>query len=769
MANSIEALQFNLIQEELDSYAHSPLAKKEISSLTILPLEKLEKELSYTQEALDLNYRYGAFPSETSFSIEEDLSYALKGGIIPLDKLCLVMDEIRVSISSALYFKKVESSPILLDYIKDLPDLSYTFQELDRCISYDGSMKDEASPTLRNIRHKIARLDKKATELLTSLIGKYKAYCTSATFTIKNGHYALPVSSSYKSKVKGYVQDVSSSGSTYFIEPDELLLIQAEKIQAEAEEKEEIVLILKQLSNHLIGKQDELRLMDKMVGYLDFLNAKAIFARAHKAHVAIVSKNKEIYLPEAIHPLLKVEKKIPNDFYFSSNSRIMIVSGPNAGGKTVALKTLGLLIYCHECGLPISAKEGSAIGYIPHLYCDIGDGQSIQDNLSTFASHIKAVSEIVDHVEENDLVLLDEIGSGTSPKEGEAIAYSTIKFLLDKGCFAMITSHFNGLKEFALSQKEIISSSMLFDQKNMMPTYRLKMGLPGESYAFEVASRYGLSEAIIQEARRYAKEEIDEEKEKAKKRLLELSFEQEKLKKEMEAQKEEIEKQKKEIQNKEALLKQKEDSFDLKLKKKEEEIVEKAKEKVQEVLKVLSSPNVKLHQVIEAKKALEELEEEEIEDPFNGDEDLKLGDYALIPSLDVKGKITSLSKKKATLIDDEGFTYQVERKKLRRSEAPAEKKKLASVDRIIARSTPLEINLIGLHYDEAAYALSSYLDSCRLSHYERVRIIHGLGSGVLKKMTAEYCKAHKEFIDRYETAGSSEGGLGATIVWLKKK
>jgi DNA mismatch repair protein MutS2 len=425
------------------------------------------------------------------------------------------------------------------------------------------------------------------------------------------------------------------------------------------------------------------------------------------------------------------------------------------------------MVMMHEAGLAIPASVGAEISYVDNVYCDIGDGQSIEENLSTFAAHISSVAEIFSKAGSNDLILLDEIGTGTSPQEGEAIAYASVKELLKKGSFALISSHFHGLKAYALSNRNLVSASMLFDESKLRPTYKLKRGLPGESYAFEVAERYGLSKEIVDEAKTYLGENKDANAEAGSKRLLELTIEEEKLKEELIQQKEELRKEKAALEQKALSFQKREEHFQEEIKKKQQELLAKTKAELKEAISILSKPDVKLHEAIAAKKKLEEFEEEE-ESNFENNEEIKKDDYVLIPAYNVRGRVTKVSNNKIEVVSPDGLSFSISPKKVQKVGKPAEKKeKLARVDRMLSSSVPLELNIIGMRFDEGKRALENYLDSCRLSSNKRVRIVHGMGSGVLRRMTQNYLKEHKEFVEKFEDADQYEGGLGATIAYLK--
>jgi DNA mismatch repair protein MutS2 len=767
MQNASIILEFPKIAQEVSFFAHSERGKESSLNLKRLAKDELIEELSYLKETIDLIARYGYLPIDSSADLRNVMEYASRGGVLSAHELEAVATDAKTLNNLRDYFKKVELSPLLIDYSKTLPILDEVEEKIHHVIGPDLEVLDDASTALRSIRIKRKRLEEKSLSSLSILLNKYRPYLNGSSFALKNGHYCLPVANAYKSKVSGALQDVSSSGETVFVEPAELLMIHNQIAEAEAEEKDEIARILRALSLDVASHKGEILEANEKIAKLDFLQAKAKYAEKYKANTANVSERKEIVIYGARHPLLDQSKVVANDFALYDKERIVIISAPNAGGKTVALKTLGIMVMMHEAGLAIPASVGAEISYVDNVYCDIGDGQSIEENLSTFAAHISSVAEIFSKAGSNDLILLDEIGTGTSPQEGEAIAYASVKELLKKGSFALISSHFHGLKAYALSNRNLVSASMLFDESKLRPTYKLKRGLPGESYAFEVAERYGLSKEIVDEAKTYLGENKDANAEAGSKRLLELTIEEEKLKEELIQQKEELRKEKAALEQKALSFQKREEHFQEEIKKKQQELLAKTKAELKEAISILSKPDVKLHEAIAAKKKLEEFEEEE-ESNFENNEEIKKDDYVLIPAYNVRGRVTKVSNNKIEVVSPDGLSFSISPKKVQKVGKPAEKKeKLARVDRMLSSSVPLELNIIGMRFDEGKRALENYLDSCRLSSNKRVRIVHGMGSGVLRRMTQNYLKEHKEFVEKFEDADQYEGGLGATIAYLK--
>ena len=768
MQNALVVLEFPKITEKLASYCRTERGQKACAALSQLDKDSLKNELAFLDETMMLLARYGHFPIEVSSDLEHIVALAAKGFVLSIEDLERVANDVLTAGALSKYFAGVELSPLLIAYSKGIPTLSFLEKDIHKIIGPDLQVYDNASPALKSIRTQMDHLEKEMVHKLGFVLEENKVYLSDTTLTIKNGHYVLPVANAYKNKVKGIVQDVSSSGATTFIEPELIVEMNNKMVELKNAEREEIHRLLGILSTEVGGSADAITKLNQMIGYLDFLQAKALYADSLKAHIAHCSDNQELYIPGARHPLLDQSKVVPNDFVLSEEKRIVVISGPNAGGKTVALKTLGLLVLMHEAGLAIPSLEGAEIGYIKNVYTDIGDSQSLADNLSTFSGHMSNLSGIFSHVGGNDLVLLDEVGTGTSPKEGEAIAYATIKFLLDKHCFTLVSSHFEGLKAYALSEPRIVNASMLFNAEKLLPTYKLKMGLPGESYGISVASRYGVDPKVILAAQSYLAEHEDVSIGKAIERLSELSRDEEAAKAKLALDQKALNEEKEAILKEEGSLKKREENYLSDVKSTKEKMLSDAQKEIDEVLASLDKPELKMHEVIAAKKRLNDLKAKQEEVHFSGE--VTLGDYVENPTYGVVGKVTRISGKNIEISTADGVTFKTEKDQVRVVPAPEEKPIAmtgAYIDTMVTKGLPLEINIIGEHVDEGIADVADYLDRCRIKGYKRVRIIHGLGSGALRSAVQTYLKKHPEFVESYETGGEYEGGGGATIVHLK--
>ena len=770
MQDIYEKLEFSKIREQISSFCRTEVGKNRARTLAMLDEITLESELARLLEMDAVYVRYGRLPIDVSSSLEQVVGMAEKGGTLSVEDLERVAHDVKQGESLLAFFRPVTGAPLLLEYTSHLPTLSFLEKDIHKIIAPDLSIYDGASPKLRGVRAAIRKLEDSMKKKLGFILDQNKIYLSDTTLTIKNGHYVLPVANSYKNKVKGIVQDVSNTGETTFIEPDVIVEMNNEMVELRNDEREEIRRLLHELSQEVAGSGDAVKELNGMIGYLDFLLAKSLYEEKVKGHVSHLYKDPVVELSNARHPLIDPSKVIPNDFYLNGKTRLVVISGPNAGGKTVALKTLGLAILMNQCGLPVLANEGATLSYFPHLFCDIGDSQSLSDNLSTFSGHMENIGQILSSVGGRDLVLLDEVGTGTSPKEGEAIAYAVIETLLKKHAITLVSSHFEGLKAYALSNSEVTNASMMFDEANLLPTYKLKMGLPGESYGLIVAQRFGLPEETLSFAKDYLSHHEEASVSESIKKLSEVTRQTEIEKAKAESKEKELEQKLAGVANQEAKLAKREANYLSDVEDKKNQILSDYERQMDDILRSVTDRDAKLHEVISAKKKLDDLKVVAEEETFSGP--VAVGDYVNIPSAYVTGKVVSLQGEKVEVATREGMTFKTKINKVIKTAEPPKEEPVAltgvQIDNLaMAKSLPLELNLIGQHVDEAEQSLDQYLDKCRLKGFKRVRVIHGWGSGALRGLVREYLDRHKDWVDHYESAGEYEGGGGATVVFLK--
>ncbi len=770
MLDIYETLEIKKVLEEVASFSRSELAKERILSLKMFSdFLTLKKELLLTDEMIRLVYRYSRLDIITSFNLIKDVELAKRYGVLtPLD-FSHILNDIKTSNDLVSFFKKVNPKEFsnLYQIYSSLSDLSDLEEEIKRVILPDLSISSKASETLFSIRNQINKLEKEIRETSYKLIDKYSEFLTEKNLTFRNDHFVLPVKSTLKSKVSGIIHDVSDSGMTTFIEPTQIVELSNQLYSYKALEREEIKRILKELTQKVASQGDDILNNNEIIARLDFLDSKASYAIKVKGYIASLEEEGIIDLKNARHPLLDEAKVVSNDFYLNKDERIIIISGPNAGGKTVALKTLGINVMLTQMGLATLTSEKARLSFFPRIYADIGDNQSLSDNLSTFAAHISNLSTITHFAKKNDLILLDELGTGTSPKEGEAIALAITDYLKELKAFGLISSHYEKMKEYAFRNEGVKNAMMVFDEAKLEPTYKLKVGYPGRSYGLVMARRYRLKESVLAKAFFYLNKQKDRSINDVIDKLNKLVHDNEEVSKKLKKEKSELEIREKEYKyNAKTLQKKKENLLD-DVNTIKEEMLKKAEEEITDILRIKSNPNASQRDLLKAREKLSQLSIIDEEDITL--EEIKLNDYVEVKDLAIKGKVVSIKGDKVTIISPDGMRVNTSLNKLTLSNEPLVLNyKQANVDELILdkMNVKMELNIIGEHVDDGIRIVSKYLDDARIKHFSSVRIIHGMGSGALRKAVWEYL-SKCDFVKEYHYADTFTGGSGATIVIFK--
>ncbi len=760
--------EFEKIKEKINEYAKTDLSKKYIEDLKMLEsFDYVKNALLDLSEINSIITRFGLLPIHTSANALYLIDLAKKTGLLTPRDLHLIAEDVLTSQNLVKFFNKIDVSyPRSKAKIETFLDLSSLEKEIHRVITNALTIADNATPELKEIRHQIKKVEVQLQQKIASLSFAYSSYLNDENATIRDGHFVLPVKTSEKSKVLGIVYDVSSSGATTFIEPMEVVQLNNQLTALNIEEQEECRKILKALTALVLLQEGEIIHNNGVIAELDFLSAKAQYMSEIDAIIPEHSDKQIVDLVNARHPLIEKEKVVANTYYLDEQKRIVIISGPNAGGKTVSLKTVGLLVLMHQSGLAIPISKGT-LGYFSNIYIDIGDNQSLSDNLSTFSAHMSNIAAIVKVAKGRDLVLLDELGTGTDPKEGEALALSVVKYLESKHSLAMISSHFEALKEYAFLSENLENSSMIFNEELLLPTYKFKYAAPGHSYALDVASRYGIPVNIINESRDYLANNVKNESQELlyilQKKIEEITL----LEDELKRKEEKLSALEKRLDNDEKLLKERREKLLESVEEEKRQIIEKAKKEVEEIISALSKGDLKLHEVIELKQRLENLEEST--DIVTYNEEISVGDYVSIPALNIHGIVKRIKGDKAYVATDSGMSMDVSIDKLHKIERKVGSSKVRksenNYDSLMKLNVGLELNIIGLHVEEAKDAIIKYLDDCRIKHFKTVRIIHGFGSGALRKLTHEILSKQKDLT--YTLGGANDGGGGATVVTFK--
>ena len=770
MKNVYDTLEFNKIQEKLNLYIKTEVGKNLVNTLELsTDFFLLQKELSFVEEMMNLIVRFGTLPIINSSDLAIKIGFAKKGGILTPKDLNDIAEDIETSSKVISFVKKCEGNyDNIKDFIKDFNVLNHLSNSIKGVISPSLTIYDNASSKLKSIRTKIVSTQQELTARINSLVRTYSSILSDGNITLRNDHFVLPVKTTEKNKIQGIIHDVSNTGETTFIEPNSIVELNNKIYVLKLEEQEEIKRILLELTKEVLSYENEILTNNQMLGYLDFVQAKSLYGNDIDGYVATLEKEQQIHLIGAKHPLLNKDTCIPNSFELNKDHRIMIITGPNAGGKTVALKTVGLLILMNQCGLPLPTSKKPILSIFNNIFLDVGDNQSIQDNLSTFSAHITNIAQIVKNIGGKDIVLIDELGTGTSPNEGEALAISVINEILFKNSFGIISSHFEGVKILAMQNDNIINASALFDEEKLLPTYKIKVGMPGKSYGVDVASRLGMPEHIIDNAKNYLANHQEQNLDNAINKLEKQFILNEKLSEELNAKLKNIEA--KEIESNKILAnidKIKEEAM-LEAEEQKEELLKKARMEIDSILKELKENEIKLHTITAAKKALENLETVEIE-VDSPNQEVEINDYVKIKDTNMQGKIIRKVKNNITVITQEGLSINTTTNKVIKTMAPAKKvaPRMTKGDQMIFKqSVPLELNVIGLHVDEALEKVEKYLDTCLARKIKSCRLIHGSGTGALRSAIHNYLKTLKS-VDSFRLGGAGEGGVGATVVTFK--
>lgn len=773
---SKEKLEFNIIISQYIKYCKTIYGKDKFNKLDFFyDKESLQFELDILEEAL-IHIREGnIFPLYGFEDIQKEIEN-LKSGYV-LDKE-----------SSFKIFKFIKNADILINSIKKLKSpkfskrfhIEYNFSHqvnaINPIFTEDGEISDNATDNLYSIRKKIKKTEQEFLEITSNIANKYKEYLVSENYILKEDRYLLPVKLNKKNSVNGIAFGFSDSGKTILIEPLEIIEINNLLYQLKAEEEQEIARILYKINEIYHGILENIINFIEILADLDFINAKATLAFEKGYCKLEINDEKYFNLNQFYHPLL--ENPIKNSIEFGNEKHFVVITGPNAGGKSVTLKAIGLIQMLFQSGLFVSASAGSSLPIVEDILIDIGDMQSIEQSLSTFSSHIIEIKQIIEKASENTLVLIDELGTATSPIEGEALAVSILDYLINKGSYGIITSHFDLVKKYAIENNSVIISSMLFDENLMTPKYILMVDVPGYSYAFEIASRLGIPDFIIDKAKNIAK--IDEENLSISKQLSDIIIKYkekieilEKLEiqlinkeNEIEILREKYNKNAREIE-KEILSKTKEEILQLKKEvelqisnlKKEGYSKEKSKELVQNIYE-------KEKLIIENLKEYEKNEKDEKKVNQNDIEKFRVGDIVDVGIFGKKGKIININKDKAQIQTD-SFIFEAKLSHLKKSKEK-EDKNYCTYTYIPSKKLPSTLDLRGKTVDEAKIDLDFYFNEIINFEYEKVYIIHGKGTGKLANFVQEYLASKKKIVESYHYGSLAEGGAGCTVVNLKK-
>ncbi len=781
---SLQKLEYDKIQEKLASYCHMELSKQKAFSLQPSgKVEEVRNWIAQTTEAVNLLYRCG-LPPQIEFA---DDQYAIQrleaNGVLSLKSILNFTRIFTICRELREYFEKEYIDPVEYPILQPMFSALYTniglIERIQKSILDENTVDDNASKTLASIRKKHKNIEQEIKQKLTNMVhsANYAKYVQESLVTIRNERYVIPVKEEYRTQIKGFVHDVSSSGSTVFIEPITVFELNNQMANLKIEETIEIEHIIQELSKLFYPYVEEIKRNIKMLTQLDFIFAKALYAREIDANEPQINTKKVIKLEEARHPLIDKNKVVPITITLGETYKTLVMTGPNTGGKTVTLKTVGLLT-CMACsGLHIPAKKTSSIYVFQQIFADIGDEQSIADSLSTFSAHMKNIVNITEKANETSLVLLDELGSGTDPVEGQALAISILEYLHDKGILTIATTHYQELKKYALMAKEFENASVEFEVETLTPTYRLIIGVPGKSNAFDISKKIGLNETIIQKSQsRMDQNDVDFET--VIKQIYEDKKQIEQQKAEMEKNLEEVKQLKKTMQGtkEEALKQEKETIENAKLEAKM--ILRKAQEEANQIIKELnqlreSDSQEKEKTANQLRKNLGQIvkdivQEETIEEKPAEMIEIEPNTPVFVKSLQQEGVTAShISKDGEVLVQIGSMKLQVPVQNLEMI-APNRHKQNVNIrtQATKTRNVTTEINVIGMTVEEARMVVDKFLDDSHLAKLQTVHIIHGKGTGKLRKGIQEFLQKHPH-VKSYRLGTFGEGEMGVTVVELK--
>lgn len=771
---TLRALEFNEILIRLKEYAISDKTKKQINIDMFQTLEAdVKKTLSEVDDALTmLRYR----PVEMS-GIQDITSYVKRakiGSVLSVNELIAIKQmlnrkDMLIGVFNEFYDKEIELET-LSHYERALPSERSLYNKIVETVDETGVL-DHASSTLLSIRKKISREESGIRTRLNDIMRKHSKKLSDSLVTMRNNRYVLPVKADSQSEVKGIIHDVSTSGLTVYIEPMAIVEISNRIQHLREDEKNEVNKILAELTGLVAENEYDLLQIDEVLHILDLVFAKAKYGMSYKGTIPAIGTDESIHLVNAFHPLIDIEQVVKNDILVDRDTTGIIITGPNTGGKTVTIKTIGLSVIMAQCGIPIPALDGSRLRLFESIYADIGDEQSIEQSLSTFSSHLTNIADILNRVDEKSLVILDELGAGTDPEEGAALAISILEYLLDRDVTVIATTHYPELKSFSYGRTNTINASMEFDVGTLSPTYRLLMGIPGKSNAFEISEKLGLDKNVIERARALSGRdnyEINEmigalerhttharDNELETKRLLKNA---ESLKQELEGYKNKFEREK------QSMIEAAEE--------KANEIIKKSERKAQdiiddlELMKTLGADSIEQHKLIEAKKSLSDSYYHKAikKDVKNEvEEKLEVGDEVDVLTYGQKGVVIDIEG------DDISVQMGIIKMKVKKDELKKrkqEKKKAPAVKRVSRMNVSNSLDLRGERYEDAMIKLDRYLDQVVLSNLSEVEIIHGKGTGALQKGVQQHLKQHSK-VATFRGGLPSEGGFGVTIVTMK--
>ena len=781
-------LEYHKIIDMLSECATSALGRELCRNLKpSVNLEEIESAQQQTADALTRIYQKGSLSFSGTHNVGASLKRLEMGGVLSIEELLKIASLLEVAKRAKAYSRserEESKADSLEELFSRLEPLTPLLEEIRRCILSEDEIADDASPALKHIRRSMKNTNERIRSQMNELLNSSRSHLQDAVITMRDGRYCLPVKAESKGQVPGMIHDQSSTGSTFFIEPMAIVKLNNDLKELYLKEREEIEIILASLSSLAGEYVPSIKEDFEILTELDFIFAKGSLAKKYNGTSPIFNNERRINIRKGRHPLLDHRKVVPIDIHLGDDFDLLIVTGPNTGGKTVSLKTVGLFTLMGQAGLHIPANDRSELSVFEEVFADIGDEQSIEQNLSTFSSHMTNITSILKHVNENSLVLFDELCAGTDPVEGAALAASILSRLHDYGIRTMATTHYSELKVFALSTPGVENACCEFSVETLSPTYHLLIGIPGKSNAFAISGKLGLPGDIIENARN----RMTEQEENFEDLISDLETKRTAIEKE----RLETEQYKKEIESLKRRLEEKQERLDAQ----RDKIIRQANEDAHAILreaKEVADQTIKnFHKYGQANASAKEMEQErsKLRGKMNDLEKnmslkqketsnhkvpktLRIGDSVKVLSMNLKGTVHTLPNDKGDVYVQMGILRSLVNIKdlvlLEDTPALGNKKKSTGAGKLKmskSASVSTEINLIGKTTDEAVSLLDKYLDDAYLAHMPSVRVVHGKGTGALRKAVHSHLKRLK-YVKSFRLGEFGEGDSGVTIVEFK--
>ena len=782
----LKTLEYDRIKQMLQGHAITAFGQEKIAQLApINDADLIQIQINQTKDGVDIERLKGGIPLPQLENIRPHLKRIEIGAMLNGSELAQLGRVLRATSATVRFFDDLAKSevplqalPQLVDQLVTLPQLT---EKIRQSVADDGSVLDTASTKLRGLRTGLKQLEGQIRSRMDSYTHGNKAkYLSDPIVTIRNDRYVIPVKQEYRGQFGGVVHDQSASGQTLFMEPQAIMELNNRLRQLQIEEQQEIQRILAELSAAIVPERHQILANAELLGELDFINAKAQLAKALKATEPLLNLDNHVDLKQARHPLIAADKVVANDIAIGADYQAIVVTGPNTGGKTITLKTLGLLQVMAQSGLFIPAREESQVGIFSDIFADIGDEQSIEQNLSTFSAHMENIIQILDQIDDHSLVLLDELGAGTDPQEGAALAIAILDQIGIVGANVVASTHYPELKIYGYNRPQTINASMEFDVATLQPTYRLLIGVPGRSNAFDISTRLGLPTTIVEQA----KQLMNDESQDLNNMITDLENQRKAAETEYQALRHEL-KEATDLHQQLSTAYQQffedRETEMTKAKEKANQIVEKATEKADKVITNLrqmqmnQGAQIKENQLIDAKATLNDLHQatalkkNKVLQRAKRQQSLKAGDEVLVTSYGQRGTLLRQ-------VDAQNWEVQMGIIKMKIANQDLEKQKVevenrpqrhvTTVNSGGARHVKAQLDLRGKRYEAAMAEVDQYIDAALLANYQQVTIVHGKGTGAIRQGVQDYLKQNRQ-VKKYEYAPANAGGNGATIVTFK--